>query len=39
MTLYTLLSNHLTKATPEDNTLGIVFYNVFFDVWYQFQVF
>ena len=29
MTLYTLLSNYLTKATPQDNTLGIVFYNIF----------
>ena len=28
MTLYTL-SNYLTNATPQDNTLGIVFYNIF----------
>ena len=29
MTLYTLLSNYLTNATPQDNALGIVFYNIF----------
>ena len=26
---HTLLFNYLTKATPQDNTLGIVFYNIF----------
>ena len=26
--IFTLLSNYLTKATPHDNTLGIVFYNI-----------
>ena len=29
LTLYTLLSNYLTKATPQGNTLGRVFYNIF----------
>ena len=27
--VYTLLSNYLTKATPQDNTMGIVLYNIF----------
>ena len=26
---HTFLFNYLTKATPQDNTLGIVFYNIF----------
>ena len=27
--IHTLLSNHLTKATPQDNTLGIVYMSVY----------
>ena len=27
--IFKLLSYYLTKATPQDNTLGIVFYNIF----------
>ena len=37
--IYTLSSHYLIKATPRDNALGTVFYNIFFDALYHFQVF